>query len=70
MSYNQNLSWLLKYHNAVSAARVRTRDVILLDHATKNDIFFTVGGSCNFQPSFRDGSPSFVPNGRAGSCVF
>ena len=26
------------------------------------------GGSCDFQPSFRGGSRSFVPRG--GSCVF
>ena len=28
------------------------------------------GGSCNFQPSFRDGSVSFMPKGGGGPCDF
>ena len=28
------------------------------------------GGSCNFQPSFRDRSVSFVPKGGGGLCAF
>ena len=36
----------------------------------KTSMFSLGGGSCNFQPCFRDGSVIFVPKGGSGSCVF
>ena len=42
--------------------------VILSDYATKTVMSYRRGRSCDFQPSFRGGSLSFVPNELGGSC--